>query len=58
MKSLAEIISAIIRDEKRRALQDAVTLIVLTQDCPLTGWVCFDDYDPCFSELHTEEKMN
>lgn len=58
MKPLPELIAEIIRAEKRRALQDAVALKVRTEDCPLTGWVSFDDYDPCCSELFTEEKMN
>lgn len=58
MKSLADLIVEIIRAEKRRALQDAVALKVRTEDCQLTGWVIFDDYDPCYSELITIEKKN
>lgn len=58
MKSLAELIAEVIRAEKRRALQDAVALKIQTEDCPLTGIVIFDDYDPCFVELLTIEKMN
>lgn len=58
MKSLAALIAEVIRAERRRALQDAAALKIRTEDCPVTGWVSFDDYDPCFSELCTEEKMN
>lgn len=55
---IAELIAEIIRAERQRALQDAVAQMVREQDCALTGWVSFDDYDPCCSELFTEEKMN
>ena len=58
MKSLAALIAEIISAERRRALQDAVAQMVREQDYALTGWVSFDDYDPCYSELCTEEKMN
>lgn len=58
MKSLAKIMAEIIAAEKRKAMHDAVTVIMLTQDCRLTGAVTFEDYDPCFSELCTVERMN
>lgn len=58
MKPLSQVIIEIIAAEKRREKQDAINVMVLSQDCRLTGAVSFTDYDPCFSELLTIEKMN
>lgn len=59
MKSLADLMAEIIIAEKRREmLQDAVVIEIMQQDCRLTGPATFEDYDPCFSELCTVEKMN
>jgi len=58
MKSLAEIIYEIISAERRRWLQDAVNFKMKHCDCQLTGSAVFADYDPCFVELLTIEKMN
>jgi len=58
MKSLADLMAEIIAAERKRELQDAITATILTQDCRLIGTFVFEDYDPCFSELCTVERMN